>query len=159
VFEFDGFSILFVIINMLVLFFGLKHFLFKPVNKVLDARKAKAQADLDGAARAQREAENLKQSYQEHLARAKEEAQAILDDSRKRAESERQKAVAATREQATLIIENAKQSVEIERGKMRRELSNETSELVLDVAAKILAENADTAHNRAVLDRLLAAGK
>jgi F-type H+-transporting ATPase subunit b len=159
VFELDGFTFIFVIVNMLVLFFGLKYFLFKPVTKVMDERKAKAQSQLDSAAKAEREAESLKASYEEHLSRAKEEAQRIMDDSRKSAELEREKTIAETREEAGRILESAKASVSAERAKMQRELTNETSALAISLAGKILAENADTAHNRAVLDRVVGSGK
>ena len=49
-------SLVWVIINLLVLYLLLKKFLFKPVCKMMDERSAKIQSDLDGAAQAKADA-------------------------------------------------------------------------------------------------------
>ena len=53
-------SLVWVIINLLVLYLLLKKFLFKPVCKMMDERSAKIQSDLDGAAQAKADAEKIK---------------------------------------------------------------------------------------------------
>ena len=56
-------SLVWVIINLLVLYLLLKKFLFKPVCKMMDERSAKIQSDLDGAAQAKADAEKIKADY------------------------------------------------------------------------------------------------
>ena len=55
-------SLVWVIINLLVLYLLLKKFLFKPVCKMMDERSAKIQSDLDGAAQAKADAEKIKET-------------------------------------------------------------------------------------------------
>ena len=56
-------SLVWVIINLLVLYLLLKKFLFKPVCKMMDERSAKIQSDLDGAAQAKADAEKIKADF------------------------------------------------------------------------------------------------
>ena len=52
-------SILYNVINILVLFVLLKIFLFKPVTEIMEKRKAMIQQDLDDAKKAKDDAEQL----------------------------------------------------------------------------------------------------
>ena len=61
-------SLVWVIINLLVLYLLLKKFLFKPVCKMMDERSAKIQSDLDGAAQAKADAEKIKADYEAEIA-------------------------------------------------------------------------------------------
>ena len=45
----DIWNIAFTVINILVLYFFLKHFLFRPVQKIMDERKQMVEQDLDAA--------------------------------------------------------------------------------------------------------------
>ena len=53
-------SILYNVINILVLFVLLKIFLFKPVTEIMEKRKAMIQQDLDDAKKAKDDAEQMK---------------------------------------------------------------------------------------------------
>ena len=67
-------SLVWVIINLLVLYLLLKKFLFKPVCKMMDERSAKIQSDLDGAAQAKADAEKMKSDYEAEIADAHSQA-------------------------------------------------------------------------------------
>ncbi len=59
-------SILYNVINILVLFVLLKIFLFKPVTEIMEKRKAMIQQDLDDAKKAKDDAEQMKGEYEKH---------------------------------------------------------------------------------------------
>jgi F-type H+-transporting ATPase subunit b len=59
--DFDIWTILFSVINILVLFFFLKKFLFGRVNKILEERAKLVQDDLDNAKAKSEQAQALKE--------------------------------------------------------------------------------------------------
>ena len=63
-------NLLFTIINLLILYFALKKFLFAPVCKIIDEREAKIKSELENADKAKEEAEKLKTDYEAELANA-----------------------------------------------------------------------------------------
>ena len=70
--DFDVWTIVFSVINILVLFFFLKKFLFGRVNAMLEKRAQMVQADLDQAKQSTQEAEQLKSEYEATLQRSEE---------------------------------------------------------------------------------------
>ena len=78
-------SLVWVIINLLVLYLLLKKFLFKPVCKMMDERSAKIQSDLDGAAQAKADAEKIKADYEAEIADAHSQAVEITNKAKAQA--------------------------------------------------------------------------
>ena len=60
----DFWNIAFIIINLLVLYFFMKHFLIGPVTKIVEERRQMVEKDLDDAARAKEEAGRIKAQYE-----------------------------------------------------------------------------------------------
>ena len=71
--------IIITIINLLILFLLIKKFLFKPVQRILDARKAEVDKIYADAHETQEAADKDKQLYEEKLETAEAEADAILE--------------------------------------------------------------------------------
>ena len=71
-------NIAFTIINILVLYLFLKHFLMKPVMAILEERKQMVEKELDEAAVSSRDADLLKKKYELSLENAKTEADDIV---------------------------------------------------------------------------------
>ena len=76
--DFDIWTIVFSVINILVLFFFLKKFLFGRVGAMLEKRAQMVQADMDQAKQKAAEAEKLRSDYEETLNGAKQEAKQIM---------------------------------------------------------------------------------
>ena len=75
--ELNG-TLLIQILNFIILVAILGHFAYKPMLKVLDARKQRIQNDLDSAAASKADAAKLKDSYEEQLRNAQAKAQEIV---------------------------------------------------------------------------------
>ena len=79
-------QIIWVFVNLLILFLLMKKFLFGPITKMLDDR-AKSVADtLDQADERLADAEKQKAEYTQQLADARGEASRIIEEARKRAD-------------------------------------------------------------------------
>ena len=70
---------IFMLGNLLILTLLVKHFLFKPVQKILNERQRRADAMLADAKQAKEQAEAMQAEYEKSLAGAKEEAARLLN--------------------------------------------------------------------------------
>ena len=141
-------TIVFTIINILVLYIILKKILFKPVTKHMYERSRKIQEALDMAEDAKKQVEEMKSEYDAKIRDAKEEGQKIIEDYKKMADKAYNSVVASAREEANLIIDNAKTQLAVEKEQLITSMKKEMSDLVLNASKKVLKENIDTTANR-----------
>ena len=66
------------ICNLFIQVYLIKRFLFKPVNEMLEKRRAKADAEIQDAVKAKEEAEVMKAEYEKNMQEAKEKANDIV---------------------------------------------------------------------------------
>ena len=71
-------TIIGTIINLLVLYFLLQHFLFKPIQKIMDQREELIRGQLKDAQDQKESAGRLKDQYEAAVASAKEESGQIV---------------------------------------------------------------------------------
>ena len=131
------------IINLVVLYLLLRHFLFKPVMGIMDKRRQIIEDGLRNAQDAQNDAMKMKQEYEDALKGAKQESVQIVENARSAAKNEYDRIVAEAGEKAGSIIENAKETVRVERERTMRELQGEIAGLAVASAAKIVGRTAD----------------
>lgn len=131
------------IINLLVLYLLLRHFLFKPVMGIMEKRRQIIEDGLKNAQDAQDDAMKMKQEYEDALKGAKQESVQIVENARSAAKNEYDRIVAEAGEKAGSIIENAKETVRVERERTMRELQGEIAGLAVASAAKIVGKTAD----------------
>lgn len=75
------------LINLLLLFLLLKHFLFKPVQNILNARQAEIDKSYADAETAQTRAEELRDEYEKRISDAKAEAADIAKAASRKAQA------------------------------------------------------------------------
>ena len=78
-------SLLFTIINLLVLYLLMRKFLFGPIMRVMDKRQTIIEEGLGNARKSQKEAEELKEKYDENLRQVHVECEALLSQAKERA--------------------------------------------------------------------------
>ncbi|MCX7715149.1 MAG: F0F1 ATP synthase subunit B [Clostridia bacterium] len=142
-------------VNILILYFLLKKFLFKPVADIMDKR-AQQIDDLREAAQTEKEdAEKLKAQYASVLDNAGKEAAAIIADAQKTARAEYEKIIKTAQNDASAIIEKANKAIELERQKVISEAAQQMTGIALAAAAKLVQRNIDESSNHEFLDGLL----
>lgn len=134
----NGATLFFTLVNILVLFLGLKKFLFKPLMGVVDQREAMVRQQLEGAREAQDQAEQLKEEYQQKLDQAQVRADEILVTARERAEEEHAQALRHTQEEMAHMQARAQEEIRGEQEKARQEAQLEIAALAMEAARKIL---------------------
>ena len=130
-------DVLLTAVAIFILFFVLSYLLFNPVREMLEKRKKKISDELQEAEKSLHEAEAMRVEYDAKMASAKEEANEILDDARKKAIKNRNEILQEARTDANRLKERAKAEIEQEKVHARDDLKNE----MVDIAA-LLAEKA-----------------
>lgn len=141
-------NIAFTIINILVLYLFLKHFLMKPVMAILEERKQMVEKELDEAAVSSRDADLLKKKYDLSLENAKAEADDIVTKAKVRASEEYDRILKKADADAAKKADEAKKVIELEREKALNDLQASVTGLAMTAAAKLLSEQSSPENDR-----------
>ncbi len=153
--NFEFWSIVETVANIIILFILLRIFLFKPINKMKNERTRTIQENLDSAEKARTEAEELKEQYENTIGEAKEEAKNIIMKAHDDAESERAAIIKKAHEEADQKVAEADKEIENERKKVLRQAQSEIADLAIEAASKIVGANVDDEKNRRLVDEFL----
>lgn len=146
---------LFAILNLLLLYIVLKKVLFKPVTDFMENRTQSIKNSIDDAEKQKAEAMEMKRSYEEQIAHAKEDAEKIIRDGRAKAETEHDQIVAQAHSEAEALVSRAKEEIEGERRQMISELRAQVAGLALAAASRVIEANLDTDKNRELVDKFI----
>lgn len=133
-------GLVWTIINLIVLFLLLRHFLINPVSNIMEQRRKLIADGLQNAQDTQDEANRLKAEYEEALSGAKKKSAEIVDKARIDARAEYDRIVGEAGAKAGNIIENAKENVRIEREQTMKELQSQIAGLAITSAEKIVGD-------------------
>ena len=133
-------GLVWTIINLIVLFLLLRHFLINPVSNIMEQLRKLIADGLQNAQDTQDEANRLKAEYEEALSGAKKESAEIVDKARIDARAEYDRIVGEAGAKAGNIIENAKENVRIEREQTMKELQSQIAGLAIASAEKIVGD-------------------
>lgn len=133
-------GLVWTIINLIVLFLLLRHFLINPVSNIMEQRRKLIADGLQNAQDTQDEANRLKAEYEEALSGAKKESAEIVDKARIDARAEYDRIVGEAGAKAGNIIENAKENVRIECEQTMKELQSQIAGLAIASAEKIVGD-------------------
>ena len=141
-------GLVWTIINLIVLFLLLRHFLINPVSNIMEQRRKLIADGLQNAQDTQDEANRLKAEYEEALSGAKKESAEIVDKARIDARAEYDRIVGEAGAKAGNIIENAKENVRIEREQTMKELQSQIAGLAIASAEKIVGDKGQNIYDQ-----------
>lgn len=148
-------NLVFTIINLLILYFLVKRFLFKPVQDIIAKRQEEVETGFRKAEEAESAAEEMKEKYEASLAGVEDTKKQIVSDAQKKASEEYEKIVAEANAQADSIVKNAQADAEAEKRKILSRADAEITELVINATAKVVGAKADAENDRALYDQFL----
>lgn len=134
----DGWTVFFTIVNVLVLFIGLKVFLFKPVLNIIRQREEMIGQQFAEAAKKEQDAQQMKEEYQEKLKEAGRKAEEIVAGAKERAAEEERLAAARSQEEAARMIARAKEEIRVEQEQAKKEVQADVAFLAIEAARKII---------------------
>lgn len=149
-------NILFNIINILILYFLLKRFLFKPVNEILEKRQAEADGRFAEADEREAKAQECQARYETLLADAQGERDKIVAGGRSEAAKEYGRIVDEAKDKAAVIVEKARTEAEKEKQVILQQADSAVRDMVITAVARVAGQESSSEGDNALYDRFLA---
>ncbi len=125
----------------LLVFVVLAKVAFPRLNQGLEQRRRKIQDDLEKAERTKSEADQLLAGYEDQLREARGEANRIVDEARKTADSMRRDLLAKAEDESRQILARAQEEIRAERDRASDELRRSVAELSVQLAERVVGES------------------
>ncbi len=148
-------AILASLANLLLLTWIIKRFLFKPIKKMVDARRSAIEEYYAQAQAARDEAEESRQNYEAAMAAAKQTSDQIIADASRTAEYRSNEIVAEARERASEIRRQAEADAVLERKKAEDEMKHEIANVSAQLTGKLLQREINEEDHRSLIDSFL----
>ena len=146
---------IFTIFNFCLLLFLLKKFLYKPIMKMLDDRKASINEALDAAEAARLEAAQSEENIRNEIAKARTEADAIIADAKKRGEEVKNEIVNAAKLEAKSITDAAAAQIEKEKAQAIHDLKTQIADIAILATEKLLTQNLTPQQEKILMDNYI----
>ena len=132
-------SILWNIINILVLFLILKKFLIKPVLDIIGKRQALIDDNFETAKNKQQDADKMKEEYTEKLADINAQAEHIINKAQTDMALAYDRTIKEAKENAERITKDAEATAERKKHEAIKEATGHIATLVMDATEKLVS--------------------
>ncbi len=143
------------IINLLVTYFVLKKFLFKPILKVLRKRKTDVETELADAQTKLTEAEHKLADANLRLDNSNHEAATILTNARSQAEIQSEAILSDSKREAASMLTRADAEISRMRVTMLNDVRDEVADLSVAIASKVIGQVMDERRQRELVEHFL----
>ena len=144
------------ICNLFIQIYRIKRFLFKPVNAMLEKRRAMADAEIQDAIKAKDEAQAMKAEYEQNMAEAKNKANEILTTAQKTASIQSEEMLKEASKQAAAIKAKAEKDIAQENRKAVNEIKDEIGGMAMDIAGKVIEREISEEDHKKLIDEFIA---
>lgn len=148
----DIWTIILTLVNFFILLFILKHFLYKPVKKMLQKREDEVNELYKLAEDEKAQGEQFKAQYEEKLSLSEKEAALLLENASKRATQKYDEMMEETKNKASHMISKANEAIDHEKKLARNELKNEVSSLAVLAARQVVSKEIDQAEHEKLIE-------
>lgn len=149
-------TIVFTLINTLIIFLLYRFLLHNKVMDILEQRKEKTCAEIKAAEEAQAQAEAVKREYSEKLEESKAQAAQIISDAVKRAGERENQIIQEAQQEAVLLKKKAEESIELEKKKALNEIKDQISDIVIMASEKVIEKEISQSDNEALINKFIA---
>ncbi|MBA2476269.1 MAG: F0F1 ATP synthase subunit B, partial [Actinobacteria bacterium] len=138
-----------------ITFLVLRRFAFGPIQKTIDERRERIRQSIEEADNARAEARRLLEEHRQLRAGARGEAEAILTEARRVADSMRERVREETEADRQRRLEETRRQIEAETTRSLEQIRAEVAELALAAAAKVTRKTlTDEDHRRLIEDAI-----
>lgn len=149
------FTLLFQIINTIILFGALTYFLFKPVKGMIEKRQDLIKDQLDDAEGKNVHAEALIAEYDGKILSIEEEGRKMIHEASVKAENRAKEIIKGAEKEAELVKKRADKEIEREKLKAVNELKEDIVSLSLLAASRILEKDIDENQHKTLINQFL----
>lgn len=141
--------------NLFIQLYLIKRFLLKPINAVLEKRKAMATAEITEAEKAKEEARAIKAEYEQNMADAREKANALISSAQKSATLQSEELLQEANRQAAAIKAKAESDIAQEKKKAVNELKGEIGGMAMEIAGKVIEREISEKDHEKLIDEFI----
>lgn len=149
-------KIIFAMINFLVLFLILKHFLFQSVTEFMKNRRDKIENDIYSAKKDKEDAFRLKEENQKLLINSAQEGKEIVGKYKEKAEKVYEEILNNANTEAKRIIKRAEVDIQREKEKAQQEVKEQVIDLSIVLSEKVLEKAIDEKEHRKIIEDFIA---
>ena len=143
------------ILNLFLQIYLIKRFLFKPINEMLEKRKAKADAQIQDAEKARTEALALKTEYEQSMQDARSKANEILSAAQKTAQNQSEEIIKDAKAEAIALKAKAEADIAQEKRKAVNVLKDEIGGMAMEIAGKVIERELDEKDHEKLIDEFI----
>lgn len=148
-------SIVISLCNLIILFLIIRHFLFKPVNKVLDERQSAIDTDYSNAKTALDNAKKTEDEWNAKIAEADKCADGIIKEAAEAADRRGDEIVAEAKKHADSIVDRARNEMELEKRKSEEAIKKQIADVSVAVAGKLLNREISEEDHHNIIDSFI----
>lgn len=143
------------LVNFTLLFFLLKHFLYKPILDMLEKRRVEIEEGLANAKKMNADAKKFEEEHALLLTQSKKESQTIIENAVVASEKMRDQILKEAADKSKEMIAVASKMAQEEKQKMLGEVKAEVLTLTTILVEKILHEKMDSEHDKKFIQKIL----
>ena len=143
------------ICNLFIQLFVFKKFFWNKIVAVIDARREAADKEIKDAEEAKAEALAIKNTYEQNMLEAKDQADRILLSAQKSATTRSEEIISQAQQQAAQIKAKASADIAQEKKKAFNDAKNEIYVIALAIAGKVVGRELDTEDQRNLVDSFI----
>jgi F-type H+-transporting ATPase subunit b len=149
-------NLVFTIINLLIIYFIVAKFLFKPIKNILAKRQAEIDKQYADAKVAEDKANDLKAQYEDSMKGIEGEKAAVINEARKKAGAEYDRIVSGAQAEADKLVDNAKKLAKVEQEKSIKQAKEQIADLVIEATERVVASGQGSDADRELYNQFLA---
>jgi len=149
-------SVVWHLINFIILILILQRFMYKPILKMLDDRSTRIRDSMEQAERTRVETASLEERSKGLLDEARREGQAILAQANRNSERIIGEARQAAQQEGDRLLERARADLTREREQAFQELRQQIADLAVLAAGHVVRQSLDDAGHRQLVQQFLA---
>ena len=136
------------ICNLFLQMYLIKRFLFKPVNEMLQKRRAMADAEIQDATKA-------KEEYEQNMQQAKTKASDIVNEAQRTASLQSEEILKSAAQEARAMKEKAESDIAQEKRKAVNEVKNEIGGMAMEIAGKVIEREIKEEDHAKLIDEFI----
>jgi len=148
-------QILISLINLVLLFLILKHFLYKPVKKTLEKRSKSIENDYEQARLAKEKALADQHEYELQLQSAKDQADSVIKNAVDLAAQREKEILSEAKQKAETIVSRAEEEAVLERKKAEDSIRKEIVEVSAALTEKVLERQVSEEDHKRFIDSFI----
>lgn len=141
--------------NFLLLLYLLNRFAYRPVVGMFDARASRIRTDLESAQAMRDEAERDRDTYRNQLAKARDEARAIIEEANSVGARLREQALLDAEATVGQMLQRGREEVARERQIAVGEIRQEVANLAIQAASQVVRRTLDNEDARRIVAEAL----